>query len=151
MVKLLPMGLAILAGALVALQGTVNSKLKLAWGLGPALMLNCVVALGICAVIWAASGAVIPSRDAVVGIWRAAPSALLGGVFGAGIVWIAATVFGQLGPGLSLVLFLAGQFATAALVEHFALLGVMRHALDGQRVVALVLVLAGAWLWTYKR
>jgi transporter family-2 protein len=87
----------------------------------------------------------MPSRAALAGVpaW-----AWFGGLFGAFYVAISTVVAAQLGATSLLVLGLAGQLATALVVDHYGWLGLPEHPITLIRLMGVALVCAGVWLIT---
>jgi transporter family-2 protein len=144
-------GLAVLlgagAGALVAMQAPINSRLGRAIGSVPAatfsFLVGTTVLLAITAFLnggWAALGHV----------GRAPAWALVGGLLGAVYVSVALVAVRTLGAsGLTAVVIL-GQLAMSVVIDRFGLLGVTRQQIGAQRVAGLVLLVAGVLLVVRK-
>lgn len=70
---------------------------------------------------------------------------LLGGI---GVVWYitSVSIIGpKLGIGMSLVCVLLGQLITMTMIDHFALFGMPRISLSIERIIGLLLMLAGIY------
>lgn len=135
--------LALAAGVAVGLQGTVNSRLRLEWDLGSAILLNALLVLLVSVVVWLAQGAYIPSRAKLATMH---PALFLGGLCGAAIIYIGAIVFGRLSASLALGLFLVGQFSVALWIDRVGWLGMPQSGLSASKLLGLVLVAAGVVL-----
>ncbi|MGZ8283116.1 MAG: DMT family transporter [Allosphingosinicella sp.] len=135
--------LAVVAGALLAVQAPTNALLSRAVD-SPvtAAFLSFVVgtvALGILAFL-------LPSRPDAAGV-RALPWYVwLGGLYGAVFVAVAAFGAPKVGVAVLLTAVVAGQLGMAVLLDHYGLLGLERHAISAQRVAGLLLVVAGVVL-----
>ncbi len=68
----------------------------------------------------------------------------LGGCLGVLVVAASNYAVGQLGAVLFAVLLLAGQLATSAAIDHFALLGDTHIPMTAPRILGLLLILLGA-------
>ncbi|HYD47314.1 MAG TPA: DMT family transporter [Terriglobales bacterium] len=130
---------AIVAGIAAALQATVNAALAKQTGLGVALIINTVVVLIGSIVLWAASGAKMSFFPAGTS-W----TLYLGGIGGLVIIATLAFVFPRIGAAYAVALMVAGQCATALLIDHYGWLGMPYEALTLQRVLGVALVIAGA-------
>ena len=87
----------------------------------------------------------LPSRAELAGV----PSwAWYGGLFGAFSVAVSTVVAAQLGATSLLVLGLAGQLATALVVDHYGWLGLPEHPITLVRLMGVFLVCTGVWLIT---
>jgi transporter family-2 protein len=85
----------------------------------------------------------MPARDtiAAVPVW-----AWLGGLLGAFYVATSTIVAAELGATTLLGLALAGQLATALVVDHFGWLGLPENPITWTRIAGVALVGAGVWL-----
>lgn len=132
-------GLALVTGLCVCLQGVTNGALALRTGLASAVFLNgLVVATGTC-VFWLASG-----RRPLVAAEPLPSFLYLGGLYGIAILACAAFVFPRLGAGAATAFVVTAQLVSALVLDH---VGVPeRVPLTGARVVGALLLLAGALL-----
>lgn len=87
----------------------------------------------------------LPSRETLTEIptW-----AWFGGLFGALSVAISTVVAAELGATSLLVLVLAGQLATALVVDHYGWIGLPENPITWVRVLGVILLCAGVWLIT---
>jgi len=69
-----------------------------------------------------------------------------GGVMGAGIVAASLYLVSKLGSGVTFALFVTGQMAAAMVLDHYGVLGLPVHHINAQRIVGVVLLLAGVTL-----
>ena len=135
--------LAVVAGALMAIQAPTNAMLSrpLDSPITAAFLSFLVgtVALGLLA--W-----LLPSRPDAAGV-RALPWYVwLGGLYGAFFVAMAAFGAPRVGVGVLLTAVVAGQLGMAVLLDHYGLLGLDRNPINLQRVAGLLLVLGGVVL-----
>jgi transporter family-2 protein len=143
MTKFIWILLAFLSGAVLPLQGALNTRLgkTIQSPLYASLISFIVGATGLLLYIlftkqtisWAGV------KAAPVQIW-------LGGLLGAFYVTITIFSFAKLGPGLTFGLVVAGQMIIAALLEHFNVLVAQPHPISFLRVLGILLVIAGVVL-----
>jgi transporter family-2 protein len=135
--------LAVLAGALLAVQAPTNALLArpLDSPITAALASFVVgtVALGLLA--W-----LLPSRPDWPGV-RALPwYAWLGGLYGAVFVVVAAFGAPRIGVAALLTAMVFGQLTMAVLLDHYGVLGLERQAITLPRLAGVALVVAGVVL-----
>ena len=140
---LLSLILAVIGGALLAIQAPTNAILGKASG-SPIVaafisFLIGTVALG--AAIGATSGKLF-APDLKQVPWYA----WLGGFYGAFFVAVAAFGAPRVGIGVLLTAAIAGQLAAALVLDHYGMLGLERHPVTLTRVLGFGLVLVGAAL-----
>jgi transporter family-2 protein len=138
-VKILFAALAIAAGVAAAVQGAANANLARSVGLGPAVVVNCVIVTLGAIGLWAAMGASTTFLPAN-GSW----TPYLGGLCGFVIVASLTLVFPRIGASYAVVLMVAGQCVAALLVDHFGLMGMPRDPLTFPRALGVALVATGA-------
>jgi transporter family-2 protein len=140
---LLSLVLAVIGGALLAIQAPTNALLGKASGspIVAAFISFVVGSIALGAAVAATSGRLFdPSLKQVP--WYA----WVGGFYGAFFVAVAAFGAPRVGVGVLLTAAIAGQLAAAVVLDHFGLLGLARHPVTLTRVAGLVLVLIGAVL-----
>ena len=140
---LLSVVLALIGGALLAVQAPTNAILGKASGspIVAAFISFVIGTLALGAAVGATSGRLFdPSLKHVP--WYA----WLGGFYGAFFVAVAAFGAPRVGVGVLLTAAIAGQLAAALVLDHFGLLGLARHPVTLTRAAGLVLVLVGAAL-----
>jgi transporter family-2 protein len=140
---LLSLILAVIGGALLAIQAPTNAILGKASG-SPIVaafisFLIGTVALG--AAIGATSGKLF-APDLKQVPWYA----WLGGFYGAFFVAVAAFGAPRVGIGVLLTAAVAGQLAAALVLDHYGMLGLERHPVTLTRALGFGLVLVGAAL-----
>lgn len=69
-----------------------------------------------------------------------------GGVMGAGIVAASLYLVSKLGGGVLFALIVTGQMAAAMVLDHYGMLGLPVHHVNAQRILGVVLLLAGVAL-----
>jgi transporter family-2 protein len=73
-----------------------------------------------------------------------------GGLLGAFVVTVTLISVSQIGAGNMFVLIVAGQLATAVLMDHFGILGMKPNPVSLQKFLGICLLVAGAWLVNKK-
>lgn len=71
---------------------------------------------------------------------------LTGSILGPIYVIILTIATPLVGVGMTMVGILCGQVAASLVIDHYGLLGSEKRAVDGYRVLALVMILAALWL-----
>lgn len=69
-----------------------------------------------------------------------------GGLFVAFYVIAVTFIAPRFGVGNAIFFVLAGQLASAAVIDHYGLFGAARFPVDARRVVGIALMIAGVWL-----
>jgi transporter family-2 protein len=140
-------GLAVLlaaaAGTFVGLQAPVNARLGREVGSLQAATVSFIV--GTIGLVLAAS----LSSGGLSGIGSASKApwwALIGGLLGAFFVTVALLTVRTLGVSGLTAIVVAGQLASAAIVDRFGLLGISKQHLGAPRILGLVLLLVGVVL-----
>jgi transporter family-2 protein len=136
--------LALLAGAVIAVQAGSNARLAQAAG-GPVMagLITCVVALVAMGVCVAALRPPVPAAaDLAVAPWWA----WIGGALGAAYVVAAAYLAPKLGAAAFAGFVIAGQLAASAALDHFGLVGFEKHPVGFTRLAGLALLLGGVYL-----
>jgi len=79
--------------------------------------------------------------------WRSVPPyAFTAGLLGLVIVGVLGYATARYGLILTFAVVLVAQYGSAALIDHFGLLGATVRPVDGVRLLGLALLLVGAWL-----
>lgn len=137
--------LAVLSGALLPVQAVLNARLGA--GLGNALLAALVsFALGslALALFVLLSRAHWPAAARVAAV---PPVAWLGGLLGAVYVPTALLLAPRLGTTLLFGAVIVGQLLISLLLDHFGLLNLAVHKASWPRLVGVLLVLGGVWLF----
>ena len=135
--------LALIAGALMAVQAPTNAILGKASGspVVAALISFIVGTLALGALVAATSGRLFaPELKAVP--WYA----WLGGFYGAFFVVVAAFGAPKIGAGPLLTAVIGGQLIAAIVLDHYGLLGLTKQPIGLEKIGGVALVLFGAWL-----
>jgi len=138
LMKLVFAVLALVAGVAVAFQGATNQGLLKAAGIGPALLVNTVIVLAGATGLWFATGAQTTFFPA-----GASWTLYLGGLFGFIVIVAAVLVFPRLGAAYAIALMVCGQCLAAMIIDHYGLMGMETSPATPQRVLGVVLVMAG--------
>lgn len=131
-----------IAGAGIPLMATLNAGLGVRLGNPiPAAFLLFLLALAITAVLALTNP--LPSKAEIIAI---PPHYYLGGVFVAfyvlSITWIAP----KIGLGNAIFIVLVGQLVSAAIIDHFGLLDVLKAPITTARIVGIGLMIIGIYL-----
>ena len=141
--RTLAVALTAVAGALVALQAPVNSRLGKELGTLQAASVSFAIGL----VVLVALALVLGGGLGNVGDVSHVPARyLIGGVLGAAYVASVLVTVRTLGVGGVTAATIAGQLAMAVVIDQFGLLGVARHPVTAVRVAGVALLAAGAFL-----
>lgn len=144
--RLLPLfSLAILAGALITIQSVLNSALGQKTGyLGSVLLLTLVSLSALVVLILlfpqTADFKQIPSLSH----WYL----YLGGLLGVAILAAPIFLIPKIGATSTLTGIVLGQLLLAIMLDHFGLFGVPRMAINLERILGVILLVAGAYLVT---
>ncbi|MGE5552038.1 MAG: DMT family transporter [Bacteroidota bacterium] len=141
--KPIPMLLAAAAGALMAVQGTLNSLLSKTIGLPRATFVVHLSGTAVAALLllipWRSEGSFARLGEAP---WYA----FLGGPIGVAIVFFVAAGIRRVGAGLATTSIIVAQLLTAYLIDHCGLFGVERLPFGALKALGIALMAAGGWL-----
>ncbi|HEV7347463.1 DMT family transporter [Telluribacter sp.] len=137
--------LAFLIGVGTAVQGGVNSQLRLSLG-NPILAALFSFVIGLLALLIAFAAFNqndLPSVHTIrhISWWK-----FLGGLFGAFYVLTVIFVVRDIGQGALVCLAVAGQLIAAVVIDHYGLLGFAVHQVSLPRLLGVVLLIIGAVL-----
>ncbi|MGI8802968.1 MAG: DMT family transporter [Solirubrobacteraceae bacterium] len=135
--------LTAVAGALVALQAPINSRLGKGVGTFPAAVVSFATGLVLLVFI---SLTFADGLGSLGQLGRQPWWAFFGGVLGAGYVASVLVSVRTLGATGVIVSTIAGQLAAAVVIDHFGLLGVARHPVTAARVGGVALLGAAVFL-----
>jgi transporter family-2 protein len=140
-VEIMLIAAAVLAGALLPLQGLINGRLGTSLGapMWAGALQNTVGAISMIAVAFVLR-AQFPSASQLASppLW-----AWLGGALGATYVMVALIATPRLGAGATIVAMIAGQMVASLALDHFGVLH-ERKPIDWTAVLGVLLVGAGA-------
>ena len=137
----LPMGVALLAGAVVPLQAASNAALGRAlghplWATVVSLIVSMLVVIPL---LWAMRAPMPRLGAALSGPWWL----WLGGVVGVAYLTAALILVPKLGAANFMVCVVAGQMVAALLVDQFGLLGMPVKTIGLTRIAGVALILVG--------
>jgi transporter family-2 protein len=140
-------GLAVLlgvgAGCLVGLQAPINARLGRALGTVQAATFSFLVGTAVLLVLAAfVRGGLAPLAH----VGRVPWWALVGGLLGAVYVTVALVAVRTLGASGLTAVVITGQLAISVVVDRFGLLGIARQSIGAQRIIGLLLLVAGVVL-----
>ena len=140
--SILALAAAAISGALMAVQGTLNSGLSKVLGL--------LEASFVVHIIGSLTGAVLLLFRLGQANWRQALQApwytYLGGVLGIGIVLLVALAIGEVGAASATTAIIVGQVGTAVLIDLFGWFGMEKAPFNYLKAVGIAFMAAGAWL-----
>ncbi|CAM3745702.1 Membrane protein [Pseudomonas reidholzensis] len=141
---LVPVGTALLAGAILPFQAASNAAVGRAlghplWGALTSLMVSAVVVVIALLVLRVSAPDVHKALQGSWWLW-------IGGILGAVYVGSATAITPQLGASGFLMLVVAGQIVASVLVDHFGLMGLSNKPITFTRLAGVVLIFAGVWL-----
>lgn len=133
--------LALAAGAALATQVALNSQLKATVGtpMQATLISLCVGAVAALVYTVAAREPLPKSASLAAAPWWV----WCGGLLGVCYLWATGVSSGKLGVAVTFGLVIAGQVVTSILLDHLGLLNTPVHAASGQRVIGVVIIVAG--------
>jgi transporter family-2 protein len=131
-----------LVGGLIALQPAVNAGLGRATGNIAAALVSFAVGTALLAVIVVLAGQASGVPNAVDVPWYY----LLGGVLGAAYVFTALVTVSTIGAGGVAAATIAGQLTAGIAIDRLGVLGLEETPITIERVVGVVLLLAGTLL-----
>lgn len=140
---IIPVGVALLAGAALPFQAAGNAAIGRElghplWGALASLAVSIVITLAVALLLRVPGPAL---GRALAGPWWL----WLGGVLGALYLASATAVTPRLGAGGFLVWVVAGQMVTALAVDHFGLMGLEPKPVTLRRIAGIALILAGVF------
>jgi bacterial/archaeal transporter family-2 protein len=136
--------LGLAAGLGLTVQVGMNSQLrKVLQSANTAALISFLVGTTALLAILLATRTPLPEREALsaVPVW-----AWFGGIFGAFYVASSTVVAAELGTASLLALALAGQLATALVVDHYGWLGLPEHPITWVRIAGVGFLGIGVWL-----
>jgi bacterial/archaeal transporter family-2 protein len=131
--------LAVLAGLMSAVQGTVNAGIGKTNG-------QYVMIIGVSIVQAIVSGIILlkngwpPSSSNLFSPWM-----ILAGILGVGIMFGVSSSIGSIDPLTVYVLVILGQIITSAVINHFGILGVPRMPVTPQKIASILIILLGVY------
>jgi transporter family-2 protein len=136
-------GIAVLAGALIAIQSVLNSALGERTGnLGSVLILTVISIVVLLALIGAFPGTADLRQLPGPSQWYL----YAGGILGIAILAAPIFLIPRIGATAALTGLVMGQLLLAVLIDHFGLLGVQRIEIDLTRIFGIAMLALGAYL-----
>ena len=138
--------LGLAAGLGLSMKIAMNSQLrKVLQSANTAALISFLVGTTALIALLLATRSPLPERSALAAVpWWA----WFGGLLGAFYVATSTVVAAELGTASLLGLALAGQLATALVIDHFGWLGMPEHPLTLTRIAGVGLLASGVWLIT---
>ena len=136
--------MALLAGAAIPTQGTVNNRMAEAVSSPIASALISFTVGTVCLFVFCIlSGVKISS---ISNSLNAPPIAWLGGLLGA--FFVTATIFliPRLGVALTFSLVVAGQMLITIIIDHYGFLGLEQKPINLQKALGILLIIIGVFL-----
>ncbi len=141
MSKVILLLLMFVAGALVAIQPSVNARLAQKVGLIESSCISFLVGTSFLLILTLIFGRGSFGALTQVSWWE-----LTGGLLGAFYVFTVILIVPQLGTGAAMAVTIAGQLLAALILDHFQLFGFRGIPLDITRIAGALLMLLGTWL-----
>ncbi|PKM94248.1 MAG: hypothetical protein CVU84_12370 [Firmicutes bacterium HGW-Firmicutes-1] len=129
---------AILAGALMAIQGVFNTRLTESSSMWVANTVVHSTGLLLCILLWFVTGR-LPFEP----ILKANKLYFLGGLIGAVIVYTVVKSISNLGPTMSVMIFLSSQLIVAYLIELFGIFGTESIDFEFKKLIGMAIVIVG--------
>lgn len=131
--------IALLAGALMSVQGVFNTKVTDTTGIWVANIFVQGTALLVCILAWG-----ITDRSTLSTLWKVEPKyMLLGGAIGAVITYTVIKSMELLGPAKAVMLIVVSQLLIAYIIELMGVFGVEKQNLEWRKVVGMILAIIG--------
>ena len=131
--------IALLAGALMSVQGVFNTKVTDTTGIWVANIFVQGTALLVCVLAW-----VITDRSSLTALIKVEPKyMLLGGAIGAVITYTVIKSMDLLGPAKAVMLIVVSQLLIAYIIELMGIFGVEKQELEWRKVAGMILAVIG--------
>lgn len=134
---------AVLAGAMLPIQGGVNAELA-KWVQSP--LRSGFLSFGIGALTLFVVTLFLGQWPSITQIAKAPIWVWIGGALGAFYVSTVIVLAPKLGALLTFALLIAGQMLASAILDHFGLIGYPRHPISAGRVLGAALLVVGVLL-----
>jgi len=133
--------LAVLSGAFMAVQGSMNTALSKVIGLLEATfivhMIGTIVVVVLLFVFRMGKGDFSAVAEAPWYVY-------LGGVISVGIIYLVVASISEVGVANATTAIIVGQVATAIIIDHFGVFGLERIPFEWNQLIGLVLLVFGA-------
>lgn len=138
--------IALLSGALMAIQGVFNTQVTKASGIWAASSFVQFTALLVCLGAWW-----LTDRSSLMNVWKVEPKyMLLGGAMGAFITYTVIKSVDALGPARSAMLIVVAQLLVAYGIELFGLFGTEKAAWDWRKAIGMAIAITGIIIFKWK-
>ncbi len=137
------MALVFLGGIGVAVQASVNGGLGQKIGVFEGAFVSFLVGTVTLFLVMLFFG-----RGNLLQVFQVPKWQLLGGLMGAFFVSIMVISVPRIGAGAAIFTVVSAQLIASSLIDHFGWLGVKQIPLDGQRIIALLLMIIAITLYT---
>ena len=130
---------ALLSGALMSIQGVMNTEVTKQSSIWTAAGFVQLTAFFLCVVMWFFSG-----RQPLGAVWQVEPKyMLLGGVLGALITYTVIRSMDSLGPAQAALLIVVSQIVVAYAIELTGILGVEKAAFEWKKLIGAGIAVIG--------
>lgn len=138
--------IALLSGALMSIQGVLNTEVTKQSSVWVSASWVQFSALLTCLAIWA-----IFDRTGIMAIGKVSPRyMLLGGIFGAFITYTVIQSMSMLGPAKATMLIVIAQLTISWLIELFGLLELDKSDFSWRKLIGLLVAVAGVILFEWE-
>ncbi|WCK53263.1 DMT family transporter [Aneurinibacillus sp. Ricciae_BoGa-3] len=137
-------GLTAIAGAVLSIQAGVNGALGRKVGTIEGALISFIVGTLVLFLVTIFFG-----KGNILSVVSVPKWQLLGGVLGAGYLFVMVLVVPKIGVGSSLIAVIAGQILMSTLIDHFNFFGGKQILIDWKRIVAILLM--GFALYLYNK
>ncbi len=135
--------IAIISGALMSIQGVLNSQVTKTTGIWVSNVWVQFSALLICLAVWA-----ITDRTSLLTIVEVKPRyMLIGGIIGAGITWTVIKSIEQLDPAKAILFIVIAQMIVSYVIELMGLFQVEKQPLEGRKIIGMSIAFIGVYLF----
>lgn len=138
--------IALLSGALMSVQGVLNTGVTKQSSIWTAAGWVQISAFFVCVIMWFFSG-----RQPIGALWEVEPKYfLLGGILGALITYTVIRSVDSLGPAQSALLIVVSQIIIAYGIELFGLLGVEKAEFEWKKVIGALVAVIGIIIFKHS-
>lgn len=138
--------MALISGALMSIQGVLNTGLTKQTSLWLANSWVQGTAWILCMGVW-----MVKEKQAISSLFRVEPRYLLfGGVIGAFITLTVILSMGSLGPAKAALLIVVSQIVVAYVIELFGILGAEKAVFQWRKCVGLVVAIIGILIFKWE-
>ncbi len=139
--------IALLSGALMSVQGVLNTAVTKQSSIWTAAGWVQISAFAVCVLMWMFGG-----RQPIGALWQVQPRyMLLGGILGALITYTVIRSVDSLGPAQSALLIVVAQIIIAYVIELFGLFGVEKAGFEWKKVIGALVAIGGIIIFKSSR